>query len=46
MAWFKVDDKLAFHPKVLTAGNTAIGLWVRAGAWSADQLQTDLSPNR
>lgn len=38
MTWFKVDDKLAFHPKVIGAGNAAIGLWVRAGAWSADQL--------
>lgn len=38
MPWFKVDDKLAFHPKVLAAGNTAIGLWIRAGAWAADQL--------
>lgn len=38
MTWFKVDDNLAFHPKVLAAGNTAMGLWVRAGAWSSDQL--------
>lgn len=38
MTWFKVDDNLAFHPKVLTAGNTAMGLWVRAGAWSSAQL--------
>lgn len=38
MTWFKVDDKLAFHPKVLAAGNTAMGLWVRAGAWASDQL--------
>lgn len=40
MSWFKVDDKLAFHPKVVRAGNSAMGLWIRAGAWSADQ-QTD-----
>lgn len=38
MTWFKIDDKLALHPKVLAAGNAAIGLWVRAGSWSADQL--------
>ena len=38
MTWFKVDDNLAFHPKVLTAGNSAMGLWVRAGAWSSAQL--------
>jgi hypothetical protein len=35
MPWFKVDDGLAFHPKVMAAGNAAMGLWVRAGAWSA-----------
>lgn len=38
MAWFKVDDNLAFHPKALRAGNAAMGLWVRAGSWSAQQL--------
>lgn len=37
MPWFKVDDKLAFHPKILAAGNAAIGLWVRAGSWSRAQ---------
>lgn len=38
MPWFKVDDGLATHPKVLEAGNPAMGLWVRAGAWCAQQL--------
>lgn len=38
MAWFKVDDALAFHVKVITAGNAAMGLWVRAGSWCAQQL--------
>jgi hypothetical protein len=33
--WFKVDDGLAFHRKVLKAGNEAIGAWARAGAWSS-----------
>lgn len=40
MAWFKVDDQLAFHPKVVQAGNAAIGLWVRCGSYSA-QFLTD-----
>lgn len=40
MAWFKVDDKLAFHPKVVQAGNAAMGLWVRCGSYSA-QFETD-----
>lgn len=38
MTWFRVDDNLAFHPKVLAAGNAAMGLWVRAGSWAAQQL--------
>ena len=36
--WFKIDDQLAFHPKVMAAGNEAIGLWVRAGAWCSAYL--------
>ena len=38
MSWFKVDDNLAFHAKVMTAGNAAMGLWVRAGSWSMQML--------
>lgn len=38
MPWFKVDDRLAMHPKVMQAGNAAMGLWVRAGSWSAQNL--------
>lgn len=38
MPWFKVDDTFPTHPKVMEAGNAAIGLWVRAGAWSAQHL--------
>ena len=38
MGWFKVDDQLAFNAKVMLAGNSAMGLWVRAGSWSAAQL--------
>lgn len=37
MTWFKLDDKSAFHRKVLAAGNAAYGAWCRAGAWSSDQ---------
>lgn len=33
MAWFKVDDAAAFHPKIVKAGNAAIGAWVRLGAY-------------
>lgn len=45
MTWFKVDDTLAFHPKVLAAGNAAMGLWVRAGSWSAQQLKDGFVPD-
>src|SRR6185312_497686 len=33
MPYFPVDDQAAFHPKMLAAGNAAVGVWVRAGAW-------------
>lgn len=29
MSFARFDDKLAFHPKVLAAGDEAFGLWVR-----------------
>ncbi|MGN6245140.1 MAG: hypothetical protein ACTHQ3_15920 [Motilibacteraceae bacterium] len=45
MAWFKVDDNLTFHHKVVAAGNPAMGLWVRAGAWCALQLTDGLIPD-
>ena len=38
MTWFRVDDKFAFHPKAVRAGNEAVGVWVRLGAWSSDQM--------
>ncbi|WP_051151506.1 hypothetical protein [Nocardia niigatensis] len=34
MPHFMVDDGMAFHAKIVAAGNAAVGLWVRAGAWS------------
>lgn len=44
MAWFQVDDQLAFHPKVVQAGNAAMGMWVRAGAWSQSHLTGGFIP--
>lgn len=46
MPWFKVDDTLATHHKVVRAGNTAMGLWVRAGSWSASQLTDGFVPTQ
>lgn len=45
MPWFKVDDTLAFHGKTVAAGNAAMGLWVRAGSWSMQQLTDGFVPN-
>lgn len=36
MSWFRLDDKGAFHAKVVAVGNEAYGAWVRAGQWSCD----------
>lgn len=45
MTWFRVDDGLAFHAKTLQAGNAAMGLWVRAGAWCSQHLTDGLVPS-
>lgn len=45
MPWFKVDDGLAFHRKVVAAGNAAMGLWVRAGSWAAHELTNGFVPD-
>ncbi|QIS16602.1 hypothetical protein [Nocardia arthritidis] len=44
MPWFQVDDQLGFHPKTVAAGNAAMGLWVRAGSWSMQQLTEGFVP--
>lgn len=46
MPWFKVDDALALHMKAITAGNAALGLWVRAGSWSMQQLSDGFIPHQ
>lgn len=46
MPWFRVDDNLAFHAKTLAAGNAAMGLWVRAGSWSMQQLTDGRIPQQ
>jgi hypothetical protein len=38
VSWFKLDDKGAFHEKVLRAGNEAYGAWCRAGQYCAERL--------
>lgn len=38
MPWFKIDDNFWDHRKTIALDNAAIGLWARAGVWSARQL--------
>lgn len=44
--WFRVDDQFPFHRKTLRAGNAAIGLWVRAGAWLRQQEKSGRASDR
>ena len=43
--WFKVDDGLHSHPKAMAAGQMALGLWVVAGSWSADESTGGFIPD-
>lgn len=45
MVWFRVDDSLPTHHRVIAAGNAAMGLWVRCGAWSMGQLTDGYIPD-
>lgn len=45
MPWFRVDDNLSVHSKTVAAGNAAMGLWVRAGSWSMQQLSDGFIPD-
>lgn len=44
--WFKVDDKAHSHPKVIEAGNAAMGLWMRCGSWSGERLTEGFIPRK
>lgn len=45
MVWFIVDDGFHSHRKAVRAGADALGLWVLAGSWSADQLTDGWVPD-
>lgn len=45
MAWFKVDDKFHDHRKARAAGPSALGLWMLAGSWCADNLTDGFVPD-
>jgi len=38
MTWFRLDDNFHDHPKVIRAGNAAVGLWVRCATYSSSYL--------
>ena len=44
MPWFKIDDSAHSHPKFVRAGNAALGLWLRCGAYSAQHLLEGVVP--
>lgn len=45
MSRFQVDGRFYSHPKVLATPSAARGLWVSAGAWSADQEKSGFVPD-
>jgi hypothetical protein len=45
MSWVKLDDKLTSHPKVIAAGNAAVGAWVRMLAYAGLHLTDGRVPS-
>ena len=45
MAWFRLEDSFHHHPKVMRAGNAAVGLWVRCGTYSSQYLTDGFIPD-
>jgi hypothetical protein len=44
MPWFRIDDKAHSHPKLMKAGNAALGLWLRCGSYAAQHLTEGVVP--
>jgi hypothetical protein len=44
MPWFAVDDSAHTHPKIVKAGNAAMGLWMRCGSYAAQHLTDGIVP--
>jgi hypothetical protein len=38
MSWVRIEDTVTMHPKIVRAGNEAVGCWFRLIAWSSSQL--------
>lgn len=45
MSWFPVDDALHSHPKAQKAGDKALGMWTRAGAYCMAYLTDGFIPD-
>ena len=45
MPWFRLDDSFHSHPKVIAAGNEAVGLYVRCGSYAAQHLTDGFIPD-
>lgn len=41
MALLKIDSRVFAHPKVMWAGNAAVGLWVRLACWAVSEHPGD-----
>jgi hypothetical protein len=46
MSWARIDDQMCFHRKVVSAGNSAVGAWIRIIAWSSAHLSDGRVPER
>lgn len=46
MPWFRLDDSFHSHPKVIAAGNEAVGLYVRCGTYCAQHLTDGFIPEQ
>lgn len=44
MAWGRMDDGMADHPKIVAAGNAAVGAWTRLTSWSNRYATDGLLP--
>lgn len=44
MPWFVIDDSAHTHPKIMKAGNAALGLWLRCGSYAAQHLTDGIVP--
>lgn len=45
MSWFKLDDGFHSHPKILAAGNPAVGLFCRCGSYVSQHLTDGFIPD-